>query len=68
VAEIWGAVVIGGATLAKGYMDSKAAKRAGNASAAGADRAADVQWDMFNKAYGLAGIHGAPWAAYVLGD
>lgn len=49
MAEIWGAVVIGGATLAKGYMDAKAAKRAGNASAAGADRAADVQWDIFNQ-------------------
>lgn len=50
MAEIWGAVVVGGATLAKGYMDAKAAKKAGNASAAGADRAADVQWDMFNQA------------------
>lgn len=49
MAEIWGAVVIGGATLAKGYMDSKAAKKAGNAAAGGADRAADVQWDMFNQ-------------------
>lgn len=49
MAEIWGAVVIGGATLAKGYMDSKAAGKAGSAAAAGADRASQVQWDMFNQ-------------------
>lgn len=49
MAEIWGAVVIGGATLAKGYMDSKAAKKAGNTAAAGADAASQVQWDMFNQ-------------------
>lgn len=46
----WVAVAVGGATLVGGYMQSKGAKDAAKASAGGADRSAQVQWDMFNRA------------------
>lgn len=46
----WVAVAVGGASLVGGYMSSKGAKDAAKASAQGSDRAAQVQWDMFNQA------------------
>lgn len=46
----WVAVAVGGASLVGGYMSSKGAKDAAKASARGSDRAAQVQWDMFNQA------------------
>jgi hypothetical protein len=46
----WVAVAVGGASLVGGYMNAKGAKDAAKASAGGSDRAAQVQWDMFNQA------------------
>lgn len=45
----WVAVAVGGASLVGGYMNAKGAKDAAKASAQGSDRAAQVQWDMFNQ-------------------
>ena len=46
----WGMVAVAGASVVGGYLSSKGAKDAAKAQAQGSDRAADVQWDMFNQA------------------
>jgi hypothetical protein len=52
----WVAVAVGGSALVSGYMNNKAQKGATNAQvnaanqqAQSADRAAQVQWDMYNQ-------------------
>ncbi len=45
----WGMAAVAGATLVSGYMGANAAKDAASQQAAAADRAAQVQWDIFNK-------------------
>lgn len=46
----WVAVAVGGATLVSGYMGAKGQKDAAKAAGQGADKSAQVQWDMFNQA------------------
>lgn len=46
----WVAVAVGGATLVSGYMGAKGQKDAAKAQQQGADKSAQVQWDMFNQA------------------
>lgn len=46
----WGMVAVAGASVVGGYLSSKGAKDAAKAQAQGSDRAAQVQWDMFNQA------------------
>lgn len=53
----WVAVAVGGATLVSGYMGSKASKDAAKVQGQSADRAAQVQWDMFNRSTELS----EPW-------
>jgi hypothetical protein len=45
----WGMTAVAGATLVSGFMGANAAQDAAATQAAGADRAAQVQMDMFNK-------------------
>lgn len=44
----WGMTAVAGATLVSGYMGANAAKDAARQQASAADRAADVQMEMFN--------------------
>lgn len=43
------AAIVGGGAVVSGYMGSKAADKAADASAKGADAAAQVQWDMYDQ-------------------
>lgn len=45
----WGMVAVAGATLVSGTMGANAARDAAAQQAGAADRAAQVQWDIFNK-------------------
>ena len=69
----WVAVAVGGATLVSGYMGNKGAKDAAKAQQQGADRSAQVQWDMFNQArsdnepFRQAGLTGLPEYMALLG-
>jgi hypothetical protein len=59
MAEIWGAVIAGGAALGGGYLSSQGAKKAGKAASAGTDAAITEQRRQFD----LSRIDNAPYLA-----
>ena len=45
----WGAVIAGGAALVGGAMSSRASKKAAQTQSESADKASQIQWDMYDQ-------------------